>query len=94
MGEETGICERIVSTHRERNKSQQQIAMCLHRLHPLFSDSSPFSSPSRTSPVYQPHHLLSYCLRLAANIAQFVVIIQDIEPHNVRRHHQFQNADV
>lgn len=33
------------------------------------------------------------CLRIAANIAQFVVIIQDIEPHNVRRHHQFQNVD-
>lgn len=40
--------------------------------------------------------ILRTCLLLlsGANIAQFVVIIQDIELHNVRRHHQFQNVDV
>lgn len=56
------------------------------------SDVPPLPPPSTEN----QERLLSFaiqCLRLAANIAQFVVIIQDIEPHNVRRHHQFQNVD-
>lgn len=65
--------------------------------------SSPGAPPSvrvksrrrRRSPLPPPppFAIIIQCLRLAANIAQFVVIIQDIEPHNVRRHHQFQNVD-
>lgn len=59
------------------------------------SDVPPLPTPPPLSTENQ-ERLLSFaiqCLRLAANIAQFVVIIQDIEPHNVRRHHQFQNVD-
>lgn len=56
----------------------------------------PVPLPPLPPPTENQERLLSFaiqCLRLAANIAQFVVIIQDIEPHNVRRHHQFQNVD-
>lgn len=67
--------------------SQQQMAMCLPT-YPLCH-----SPPPPTENQERPLSFAIQCLRLAANIAQFVVIIQDIEPHNVRRHHQFQNVD-